>query len=84
MSRNETFNEDDFLGPEIPFQGKLKFNEWEKKKVYEENVLMLNIRAIDVDGTLEICKYQDRSLCKSVPEVDIVDGFIVIKVRREQ
>ena len=77
-------NTEEFLGPEYPFLGQMKTNEWEQKRKYEENVVLIDIRSLDMDGTLEITKTMDRSLCKSLPDVEIIDGYLVIKIKRER
>lgn len=77
-------DESEFNGPNLPFKGQLKYNAWIQKTKYEENVVKINIRSLDPDGTLRVCKEMDRSLCKEVPEVDIIDGFVVIKIKREK
>jgi len=80
MEKPESIEE--FYGLECNLKSKLKFIEWDQKKKYEENLLAINIRNIDTDGTLELVSSMDRSLCKMVPQAIIKNGILYIKVRR--
>ena len=77
-------NRYEVLGPKYPLEGQLKSTEWDQKRKYEENGVLVDLRALDLDGTLEVTKSMDRSLCKAIPDVDIIDGCLVLKIKRER
>lgn len=67
----------------IPLTGHLKTKEWTSGRKYEENVLYINLRSIDPNGTLEQVKTLERSTNRYVPETEIVSGCLVVRLRRE-
>lgn len=57
---------------------------WNKKQKYEENEIILDFRSADDDGTLDLAVKIDKTTNKFIPEVKMVSGCLVIKLRREK
>lgn len=57
---------------------------WERKNTYEYAKFAIDMRMHDPEGSLEVVSLMDRDTCKKIPQVRVVDGFLVIALRREK
>ncbi len=57
---------------------------WIKKKKYEEREIVLDLREADDDGTLDIGTALDKQSNKFIPQIRMVSGCLIIKLKRER
>ena len=60
-----------------------KKSEWLPKTKYEYVNIAIDLTMHDPNGTLDIATVQDKDSCKRIPQVKIVDGFLVVALRRD-
>jgi hypothetical protein len=56
---------------------------WEAKQKYEYVNIAIDLTELDPQGTLQIVTKMDKDSCKQIPQVKIVDGHLIMAVRRE-
>jgi len=56
---------------------------WEYKAKYKYNNLAIDLRMHDLDGTLQVSTIVDKDSCKHIPQVKIVNGFLIVTLRKE-
>lgn len=82
------------LPPEIEFLIENKINatelpaymptkSWAKARKYEENTLVVDLRELDPNGTLEQVTELDKSTGRFIPKVEVISGCLIIRLRRE-
>lgn len=67
----------------IQLEGYLQSAEWTSGRKYEENLLVIDLRKLDPNGSLEQVKQLERSTNRYIPQTEIISGCLVIKLRRE-
>ena len=72
-----------YMGETLVSQIKPKRDSWQVAQKYEYNNVAIDIRQLDQDGTLEVVTLMDKDSCKRIPQVKIVDGQLIVALRRE-
>ena len=57
---------------------------WVKKAKYEEREVVIDLRELDDDGTLDIAQKLDKTTNKYLPIVKMVSGCLIVTLRREK
>ncbi len=74
---------ENYLGESIVSQIKPKRDSWQVAQKYEYNNVAVDLRQLDQDGTLDVVTVMDKDSCKRIPQVRIVDGQLIVALRRE-
>jgi len=74
---------DEYVGEQIQTKMTLKRNSWQTAQKYEYMNVALDLKSLDQDGTLEVVTVMDKDSCKRIPQVKIVDGQLIVALRRE-
>jgi hypothetical protein len=74
---------ENYSGEVIGTQLKTKRDSWKIGQKFEYNNVSIDLRQLDQDGTLEVVSVMDKDSCKRIPQVQMVDGHLIIALRRE-
>jgi len=72
------------LDKQVPISGALLSKRWTKGTKYQQNELIIDLRKIDPDGTLDLVKYLDRDTNKFTPIVEMISGCLIVKIRKDK
>jgi len=57
---------------------------WRRKAKYEECEIVLDMRDGDADGTLDIATRLDKRTNQFIPDIKMVSGCLILKLRKEK
>ena len=78
----ENLHPDLFEGIEINAALQLQ-GRWVSKKKFEYNNIAIDISMLDPEGTIKIDTLMDKDSCKRIPVVEIINGYLMVRLRRE-
>jgi hypothetical protein len=72
------------VSKQVPVSAALLHKHWTHGNRYQQNDLIIDLRKLDPDGTLDLVKYLDRDTNKFTPIVEMVSGCLIVKVRKDK